>query len=342
MEFTVTIKGQEDSPVKVEMGRSILDCGVEQGAPFPYSCRAGNCGTCKCYLVSGEVEMSPYSEFALTAKEAERGYILACRAVPWEDCEIELLGDDEVVVHPMREMTCRVTAIDALTHDIRRLRLAIESGGPFTFTPGQYADVRFPGLPGRHYSMAGQPDDDELTFYVRIVEGGAASRHLADTAQPGDTVAVKGPLGSAYLRESRAGPIIAIAGGSGLAPIQSIVDRAAALDWPDPAHVYFGVRDERDLYMVKHFEDLARRHANFTFTPVLSEPAADTARRTGFVTDAVKADFDSLEGYAAYLAGPPPMVEAAQAMLPALGVAEKDIHADAFYTEAELEGEAAK
>ena len=340
MDFTVTIKGH-DSPVTVEMGRTILDAGVEQGAPFPYSCRAGNCGTCKCRLVSGEVEMSPYSEFALSEAEKEQGLILACRSVPWEDCEIELLEDEDIVVHPMRDLACAVRSVSELTHDIREVRMTIESGGPFTFSPGQYASVRFSDLPARDFSMASQPDTDELVFYIRLVEDGRVSGYIAERLSAGERVRVNGPHGSAYLREGQQTPLLAIAGGSGLSPIRAIVDRAVALGWERPTHVYFGVRDERDLFCVAHFEALAERHPELQFTPVLSEPSGETARRTGFVTDAVRDDFDSLEGFTAYLAGPPPMVEAAQAMLPDLGIPARSIHADAFYTQAELETEAA-
>jgi len=341
MEFTVTIKGH-DSPITVEMGRTILDSGIEQGAPFAYSCRSGNCGTCKCRLLSGDVEMSPYSEFALSDQEKDQGYILACRAVPWEDCEIELLEDDEIAVHPQRRLACSVVSIAELTHDIRELRLKIESGGPYTFTPGQYASVKFDDLPARDFSMASQPDDDELVFYIRLVEGGEVTGYLANTLSVGETVRVEGPQGTAHLREGRHTPILAIAGGSGLSPIRSIVDRAVALGWDEPIHVYFGVRDEHDLYCQDHFEALAERHANLAFTPVLSEPSGETERRTGLVTDVVKADFESLEGFTAYLAGPPPMVEAAQEMLPQLGISPQAVHADAFYTQAEMTSEAAE
>jgi len=341
MEFTVTIKGH-DSPVTVEMGRTILDSGIEQGAPFPYSCRSGNCGTCKCRLISGDVEMSPYSEFALSEQEKEEGYILACRSVPWEDCEIELLEDDELAVHPERKLRCSVVSVRELTQDIRELRLKIESGGPYMFTPGQYAAVKFDDLPARDFSMAGQPDDDDLVFYIRLVEGGEVTSYLANSLKEGEKVRVEGPYGSAHLREGRHTPILAIAGGSGLSPIRSIVDRAVALGWEEPIHVYFGVREERDLYCLDHFEALAARYANLQFTPVLSEPSGATERRTGLVTEAVKADFDSLEGFTAYLAGPPPMVEAAQEMLPSLGISPQAIHADAFYTQAEMNSEAAE
>lgn len=339
MEFSVAIKGH-DAPVKVEMGRTILDSAIESGGPFPYSCRAGNCGTCKCRLLSGEVEMSPFSEFALSDAERDKGFILACRAVPWSDCEIELAGEDDQVVHPMRDMRCAVAGIEALTHDIRLLTLRIKSGGPFTFSPGQYAEIGMGGVPARSWSMASQPAEDHLRFYVRLVPGGQAGRYIEHSLEVGEEVRVRGPYGSAYLREARRAPILAIAGGSGLAPLRAIIDRAAALDWSEDIHLYFGVRAERDLYDLDHFVALAAQRPGFHFIPVLSEPNGPTARRTGFVTDAVKADFATLEGHVAYLAGPPVMVEAAERFLPDLGIAARDIHADAFYTEADNKKEA--
>lgn len=338
MTYRVSIKG-DDTALSVEMGRTILDAALAQGGPFPHSCRAGNCGTCKCRLLSGEVEMSPYSEFALTDAEKDRGFILACRAVPWSDCAIELAQEDDQVVHPSRDMACHVVSIKPLTHDILALELAIPPGAPFRFTAGQFADVALPGLPARSWSMANQPDAEHLVFYVRVIPGGRASAYLANHLKPGDPVRVKGPGGTAYLREGRKGPILAIAGGSGLSPVQSIVDRAAALGWADPVHVYFGVRDARDLYLSDHFEALCARNDQFHYTPVLSEPSGDTPYRTGMVTDAVAQDFPSLEGFVAYLAGPPPMVEAAERLLPSLGIAPSDIHADAFYTSADQQQE---
>ena len=99
--------------------------------------------------------------------------------------------------------------------------------------------------------------------------------------------------------------------------------------------VYFGARAERDIYLESHFQDLAARHDNFNFTIVLSEPDAPTKRRTGFLTDAIAADFTDLGGFKAYLAGPPVMVESATEALTDLGLARRDCHADAFYTEPE-------
>lgn len=335
MSYTVRVT-QWETPIKVSMGQTILEAAIAAGQPFPHGCRSGNCAACKCRLISGDVELSPHSEYALTPSERAEGLILACRAVAWDDSEIELIDADELIVHPSRELTCRVEELVPATHDIMIVRLRIGAGGPFDFSPGQYALVRFAGQPAREYSMANQPGDDLLEFHIRRVSGGQASGYAHDQLKPGDTVGVSGPLGTAYFRAGHRGPIVAVAGGSGLAPVKSIVDAALAADPDRPILLYFGVRAERDLYLVETFEALARSHPNFRFVLVLSEAASgETSRRTGFVTDALASDLGELDGAKIYVAGPPPMVEAATTLLTSRGVRRADIHADAFYTASE-------
>lgn len=337
MSFEVQIR-RWPAPVAVETGGTILEAALDAGVPYPHGCRSGNCGACKSRLYRGDVEMSPYSEFALTDDEKAQGLILACRAVPWSDAEIGWLEDAEVVVHPRRRLDCRVVAIEDATHDIKRFRLEILSGGPFTFSAGQYAEVRFEGQPKRDYSMANRPDEALLEFHVRRVEGGTASRHAAERLKLGDHVEVEGPFGSSWLRENHTGPILAAAGGSGLAPVKSIVETALARGMRQPIRFYFGARAERDIYLMDDFAALAARHPNLQIVPVLSEPAGPAgpiARRTGYLADAIAADLADLDGWKVYLAGPPVMVETVTEAARARGARREDIHADAFYTEAD-------
>jgi naphthalene 1,2-dioxygenase ferredoxin reductase component len=334
MAFTVTI-AQHETPILVEPGSTLLETALAAGVPYPHGCRSGNCGACKSKLIDGEIELLPHSEYALTEAERASGLILACRAMPWSDARIAWLDTDEVAAHPIRHLTCRVVAREALTHDTMRVALAIEAGGPFDFSPGQYASLSFPGQAARDYSMASAPGAATVDFFIRRMPEGRTSAHVAERLRRGDAVQLEGPFGASFLREKHAGPILAIAGGSGIAPVKAIVDRALALDMQQPIHLYFGVQDERDLYLEAHFAALTARHPQFHFTPVLSSPAAATARRCGFVHQAVAEDFADLDGCKAYLAGPPVMVEAATALLTARGVRRVDIHADAFYTEAE-------
>ncbi|HKU98425.1 MAG TPA: 2Fe-2S iron-sulfur cluster-binding protein [Vineibacter sp.] len=332
--------------VKISNTGAVLDCGtgvtileaaLDAGIPYPHGCQSGNCGACKSHLLDGAVDMEGYSEFALMDEERERGLILACRAVPDMPCEVAWLDEDDLIVHPRRVLTATVAAIDNATHDIKRVLLDVNSGGPFTFSAGQYASVSFAGAPARDYSMANRPDDKLLEFHIRRMPDGNTSAHVATNVKLGDKVRVEGPFGTSYLRESHRGPILAIAGGSGLAPIKSIVEQALARKMPQHIYLYFGVRDERDLYLENHFAALAATHPTLHFVPVLSEPDGATARRTGFLHEVVGRDFADVDGCKAYVAGPPVMVDAATKLLTARGMRRIDVHADAFYTAAEME-----
>jgi CDP-4-dehydro-6-deoxyglucose reductase/ferredoxin-NAD(P)+ reductase (naphthalene dioxygenase ferredoxin-specific) len=332
MPIQIAVEGAA-APVAAEPGDTILDALILAGVPFPYSCQAGNCGTCKCELVDGDVFELEHSEHALAAEERARNIILACRTQAWGDTRIRRLETEELVIHPSRVMRCRVVALDDLTHDIKAMLLVIESGGPFTFSAGQYAQVEFgPGM-SKHYSMASTPADPELEFQIRRMPGGRTSTHVGTQLKVGDIVKVSGPLGSCYLRDQHAGPVLLIAGGSGFAPMQSILGTLLGRNYPAPVTLYFGVRSERDLYREPLLKDLAANHPNFSYHVVLSEQIGDRGRRYGLVHEALARDLTDPAGYKAYLAGPPVMVETATAVLEARGLAHRDIHADAFYNQ---------
>lgn len=241
-------------------------------------------------------------------------------------------GADGWRAGPQREpgrFACRVLAVERPARRMTRVRLEVDPRSPFSFAAGQYARVAFDGLPARDYSMANRPDERILEFHIGDPER-ATGPGLRERLKPGHPAAIEGPFGESFLRLSHRGPILALAGGSGLAPIKSIVETALAKGMDQPIHLYFGVRAEPDLYLVDHFDGLARDHANFRFVPVLSAPETRTSRRTGFVSAAVAGDLSDLRGWKAYVYGPPAMVEASIAMLRRLHMPPCDIHGDTF------------
>ena len=338
MNLTVTVADLNQC-APAEAGQTVLEALLAHGVGFAYSCQAGNCGTCRCELVSGDITELEYSEHALSAEERSRGIVLACRLQVWSNVVVRRLDPEDFVVHPSRVMRCKVVDLTALTHDILRLRMDIVAGGPFAFSAGQFASLEFPVAPGfvRDYSMANRADEKLLEFHIRILPAAnSVSRRAAAALKPGDLVKVCGPLGTSYLRAQHAGPMLCIAGGSGLAPIKSIVETALEGGFGQPVHLYFGVRAERDVYFEAELAELQRRFPSFKAHIVLSEPGAQAAvsllpRRVGFVTAAVAADFSALAAFKTYFAGPPPMVDAATALARERGVGSRDIHADAFY-----------
>lgn len=233
-------------------------------------------------------------------------------------------------MHPVRELSCRVEALGYLTHDTKLIRLEIVEGGPLAFSAGQYAKLVFPDIAEKYYSIASLPGDTGLEFHIRRAGEGSSSHFVLDQLSVGDAVEVTAPMGKSYFRNRHEGPVLCVAGGSGLAPIRCIVETALRDDPGRELHLYFGARDEPDIYLEDRFVELLEKHRNFSFTPVLSAPSADTPRRTGFVHEAVATDIPSFQGWKAYLCGPPPMVNAMVELLRERGLSEDDIHADAF------------
>ncbi|AVS97542.1 naphthalene 1,2-dioxygenase [Paracidovorax avenae] len=314
----------------VAPGANLLEVLRAHQIPVSYSCMAGRCGTCRCKVVAGEVLDSGQAlRMPPLGGHGEAQYVMACQTVLSESCTIEIPEPDEVVVHTARTLKATVTAVETLTHDIRRVLL--KSAKPLDFSPGQYAQLQFgPGLV-RPYSMAGLPHDGELEFHVRLVEGGLVSTHVANVLAVGDAVRVSGPLGSAYLRRKYEGPMLCVAGGTGLAPILSIVRGALEAGMPNPIHVYAGARSARDVYGLQWLADLQQRHPQLKVHAVVAAADAAPGQRTGLVTDAIAQDWPSLEGWRAYLCGSPPMVEAVSLLARQRGIAPEHLYADAFY-----------
>lgn len=322
---------QPGRTVEVDEGQTLLGAALAAGIQYPHGCRSGRCGACKSRLIAGQVDLLPHTPFSLSPEEKASGLILACRALPRSDATVAWLGDeDEVADLPVGRFAGEIVSVENATHDIKRILIRLDRRGDFSFKAGQYARLAIPGVPKRDYSMASRPDHPLLEFHIRRVPGGVASERIASTAASGLRLEVEGPFGSAFLREKHKGPILGVAGGSGLAPVKAIVETALASGSRQPIHVYFGARTERDLYMTGRFAELAEEHANLRFMPVLSE--GGSGRRNGFVSDAVAADLDDLDGWKIYMAGPPAMIDAAAPMLAARGAQAADIHADVFFT----------
>jgi NAD(P)H-flavin reductase len=180
--------------------------------------------------------------------------------------------------------------------------------------------------------MASTPQEAELVFHIRHMPGGRTSAHVATQLKIGDEVKVSGPLGVAYLRENHAGPALLVAGGSGLAPIQSILRTMLERGHSASVTLYVGVRSERDLYHEALLKEVAVRHPNFSYHVVLSEQKGAAGRRYGLVHQAIELPA-AIDTVMSYLAGPPVMVEAATALLATRGLTPRQIHADAFYNQ---------
>ncbi|HET7865813.1 MAG TPA: 2Fe-2S iron-sulfur cluster-binding protein [Burkholderiaceae bacterium] len=318
------------APVELRGKQTLLEAALAAGVPFPHNCMSGECGACKCRVLDGQVEHGPHLPEALSADERAQGLVLACRSRACGPVAVEWLLPERVrqALPVPRRATVRVVDKTRAAHDVIRLRVAVQ-GKALHFLPGQYARLRVGRLPARSYSMANLPGEGELEFHIRMVPQGLVSGHIAQRIEAGDTLRLEGPFGNATWQGVQAGPLLLVAGGTGLAPIWSILRAALDDEHPD-IHLYHGVRDERDLY---DSDELMALHAaqRLRYTPVLSAPQAATPRRTGFVHEVLARDFPRLDTAALYAAGPPPMVEAVRAHALAAGLEAQHIAADAFH-----------
>lgn len=319
-------------------GDNLLKALTDRQIPISYSCLSGRCGTCRCKVVAGEVsETGGYDYHMGDVPEGER-HVLACQATVQGDCTIELPEVDEIVVHPARILKATVLAIEPLTHDIKRL--VLKPAKPLSFSPGQYATLQFTPDHIRPYSMAGLDADDTLEFHIRRVPGGAVTGFVDEQLKVGDAVRVSGPLGTSYLRTRHDGPMLCVAGGTGLAPVLSIVRGAVSRGMVNPIEIYLGARSAADVYGLEWLRTLAAQHPGIRLHVVTTQGAGSDGAldyREGHVTDAVAADFagaEALAGWRAYLCGAPPMVDAATRVLRERGVEAGHIYADAFYAKA--------
>ncbi len=317
-----------DRVLQVTAGANLLETLRANDVPISYSCMAGRCGTCRCKVVSGNV-IETGREAKLT-NPTEGDYVLACTSVLTENCAIEIPEPDEIVTHPARIIKATVTSITDATHDIKIIRL--KPAKPLSFSPGQYATLQFTPDHIRPYSMAGLCTDDELEFHVRLVPDGRVTGYLFNQLKVGDAVRVSGPLGTAYLRTRHEGPMLCVAGGTGLAPILAIVRGAIEAGMDQPIHLYFGVRSPQDVYGLEQLRALQSALPSLKLEVVVTtDDEPDSGRRVGLVTDAIAQDITDFEGWRAYVCGAPPMVDATAALLKQRGIEEHHVYADAFY-----------
>ncbi|MDD3800092.1 MAG: 2Fe-2S iron-sulfur cluster-binding protein [Novosphingobium sp.] len=315
---------------------TLLRAGLRAGLGLAYECNVGACGSCKFDLLDGEVRDLFPEATGLRAKERERGKRLACQCVPVTDCRIKIRSGDEYVsaIRPQR-FKARFVGRTTLTRDISLFSFATDM--PARFLPGQYAMLSAPQLPqARAYSMSNIPNKEGIwQFIIRHVPGGRATTFLFEHLRENDEMDIDAPFGIAYLRTEVKRPIVGIAGGSGLAPVLSVMRGAAGLAASAGPVLLYGGRTPEDIPDVPQLTRAAEIHVDYH--PVISAPEAGAAQSwggdVGFVHEFIERKLSApLPDYEYYLAGPPPMIEASVRLL--VGdhkVPQDQIHYDRFF-----------
>jgi CDP-4-dehydro-6-deoxyglucose reductase len=340
MTFEITIKPSDHS-FACGPDETVLAAAMRADLMLPYGCRNGACGTCKGKVLAGEVDYGAHQKSTLTEDEKRVGYALFCCARPRSDVTIEVREVRRAGDIVIKRLPCRIESIEKAAPDVAIVRFKLPANERLQYLAGQYIDFLLKDGKRRSFSLATPPHDDKLLeLHIRHVPNGSFTDALFTQYKGREILRFEGPLGSFYLREDSAKPIVLVAGGTGFAPIKAIVEHALHHRIERQMVLYWGARAMADLYLPHLPGRWQSENANFTYIPVLSEPRAEDCwpGRTGFVHQAVMQDFPDLSGYQVYACGAPPMIDAARRdFTQACGLPPDAFFADSFTYAAETE-----
>ncbi|WP_048709540.1 2Fe-2S iron-sulfur cluster-binding protein [Microvirga massiliensis] len=308
-------------------GDTLLHAGLSQGLTLPYECATGTCGSCRAKVTDGRVAVEWDEAPGHSRVKRDRGEILMCQSRPLSDCVIRVpanvgMGLPRYTVPGHRKG--HVDVIRRLTADVIHFEVSLSD--PISFDAGQFVLLQIAGLEGmRAYSMVNYGGDPRrLSFVVKRKIGGGFSNWLFEAARKDQTVDVFGPLGRATFHPEENHNLLMIAGGSGIAGMMSMLERATQENYFDnhKGYVFFGVRTLSDCFYLSEFNrHLRKANDNLEITVTLSNESSDSQYHVSFpeiriasgmvhevCAQAMEGRYDNLMSY---IAGPPPMVDGA-------------------------------
>jgi len=318
---------------KVNEDEFILEAALRQQITFPYGCKSGVCGNCLGKVIEGKIEYPDGLPATIMEHEHEQGKALFCVSKAKSDLVLEVKEVENSADIKIQILPARVSSLRKLSSDVMEMSLSLPESKPFDFRAGQYIEFILRDKSRRAFSLASTPSQTgELELHLRHIEGGKFTSHVFDEMKEKAIVRFEGPFGTFFIREESNRPLILIAGGTGFAPIKSMIEQLIEQGDTRPIHLYWGVRAEADLYRNDLAEKWAFQRENIDYIPVLSDPVAedDWQGREGFVHAAVLEDFADLSAYDVYMAGPPPMINAAKESFAKQGLQEDQLYSDSF------------
>ncbi len=308
----------------------VLSAALREHLNLPHSCKGGSCGTCRVRVITGRVAYPHDRPPGITAEEAAEGYALICQARALENLEIEIRDIRHVSDVEIKSLPARIERMRPLAPDVMGMWLRLPAIESFTWQCGQYVDVMLAGERRRSFSLANPPHDSTLLeLHVRRVPGGAFSELVFTTLKEGSLLRIEGPLGQLIYRPGER-PLLLIGGGTGYAPLKAMIRQVMETEAKRDISLFWGARTAEDLYEDAWLRELSAKHARFHYTSVLSDQPVAAPHESGLVHGAVVRKVAGLAGFDIYAAGPPAMIDAVRAALPAQGADPERIYIDSF------------
>lgn len=313
--------------VSVESGQTLLEGALAVDAPMRYDCCTGSCGSCVVQCLDGETAVDSSGQVPVNADELAEGLRPACLTRLSSDAAFELPYSLNNAPSMPAKHRAQIVSLRRGAPSVALLTLKLDRADDLVFQSGQYVRLAAPGVgEARAYSIASTPADLPLIeLMIRLVPDGKTSRWLQETAKVGDRVRLQAPLGSFGL-DDRARRHVFVAGGTGLAPVLSMI--RSLRDRDQHALLCFGCTRRQELFYEQELMELASSTPRLEVRIAVMEGADGELRAGTAVSLLQKADFDA--DTACYLCGPPLMVDAARKALTEHGVAPKAIRAERF------------
>jgi len=323
-----------DTTFTVNEGESVLNAALRQGVVLPYSCKNGTCGSCKGKLESGEVHYPFHPPLALSREEIGEGSALLCQAEPVEDLVIRAREIEAVRDIHVRKMPARVIEKTLIAPDVMRLKIKLPDAQRLQFLAGQYLEILLKDGKRRAFSIASPPQsEDIIELHIRHVEGGGFTGWVFDQLNVRDILRLEAPLGTFFVRNDASDrPMIMMGGGTGFAPLKSMIEDLLAHHDKRPLHLFWGARSQAELYMFEEAQQWAEQNEHIQFSSALTEPGDKNHPGSfiGFVHEAVLARYGDLAGFDIYMSGPPAMIDAGRSAFLEHGAEQRRIFFDSF------------
>lgn len=329
MQITLKAKNR-DWIFPAESSESLLQAALRAGLHAPYECATGTCGSCRVQLIAGEVE-DGWPEAPGRGEDLNARLMCQCKALG--DCEISAKGYVYSADHApatAERVAGRITELRQLTPDV--IEFTVVPDAPLRYLAGQFVTLEHADVKGpRGYSMTRYaPDGSLLSFVIKRFPGGGWSEWIFGKGDTliGSELQIVGPFGRATFSPDLGMNIACIAGGSGVAGMRAIIERGVEDGFFKQYRgaLFFGVRTPKDAFWLEELDALSEKGGNkLSITIAYSNEPVDPEQQErfpnldftqGFVHEAaaagLKGRFNNLR---AYLAGPPPAVDAAQRIL---------------------------
>lgn len=326
--------------LEVTGGAPLLSTLAENGIYLPSACGGrGSCGVCKVKLLSDAGPILPTELPYLSDQERADGVRLSCQLKVKSDLKIEIPEE----LFAIQQFDGVVESIRDMTHDIKEVRIRLVGPQEISFKAGQYAQLvsrpygNVKTAAQRAYSMSSVPSDRRhVEFYIRLVPGGVLTTWVFEELEENEPIRLVAPIGEFHMRGTDACKIC-VAGGSGMAPLKSIVLDMYEKGLTDKQVWYFfGARTRKDLFYVDELQEVEKKWPNFHFVTALSEPQPedDWKGEVGLITDVLDRYLKEKVGQdlpkEGYLCGSPGMIDACVRVMQNNGIKEDKIYYDKF------------